>query len=339
MTVHATAERVDAVQVTARERCVPLTALIELTHRCNLRCRQCYVAHDKGPELSTDEVIKLIDQLEAEGTLYLNLTGGEILLRTDIWEIISYARARHFAVGLLTNGNLIDEAAADRIADLGVLFVGVSVYAHRAELHDAVTGVAGSFEASTRALRLLSARGVSARLKCVLMDVNAQHMEDIMRLAADLGVTVQFDPQLSPRNDGNRAPLQFEADENDLREALAKDYRSQTREQFATEPPCSAGRDLASIGPSGTVYPCLQMPLGIGSVRERPFREIWRESEELATLRAFRMSDVEKCTSCMYVERCRPCLGMNLVENQDIAEPASITCRLTRLRGGMPQKS
>ncbi|HOY64046.1 MAG TPA: radical SAM protein, partial [bacterium] len=140
----------------AKRAGLTLSAHFELTRRCNLRCRHCYVCGgDERREMSTEQVFRALDVLADSGTLFVTFTGGEPLVRRDFFEIAERAAEKNFAVRIFTNGTLIDEAAADRIAALNPLEVGISVYGATAETHDGITMSPGSFEksASKRARR------------------------------------------------------------------------------------------------------------------------------------------------------------------------------------------
>ena len=121
----------------ALEHGVPLSVQFDLTYRCNERCVHCYLDHDDHGEMTTAEVKHVLDQLAAEGTLFLIFSGGELLLRKDFFELLAYARELGFDVKLKTNAILMGEREADRIRDLGVRQVQISIYSHRPEVHDA----------------------------------------------------------------------------------------------------------------------------------------------------------------------------------------------------------
>lgn len=331
MTSTATPDAVRLLEAHAREQSIPLNVLLELTHRCNLRCRHCYVDTDREPELTTLEVEELLLQLANAGTLILTLTGGEIMLRPDLVRIINAARQLKFAVRLLTNGTLIDEAAADAIAATHPVDVGISVYGARAETHEFITRIDGSFDTATRAIRLLADRDVSVRLKCVLMRQNMAEYQDIIELARELGATVQFDPHVSPRNDGDTDPLRFRLDHDDLIRVIGEEG-PQTAPGAEDSIMCSAGRDMSSISPSGTIYPCLQLPIPLGSLREQSFQEVWRNSPAAAALRDFRLNQTDKCADCSDLPYCRPCLGLNHVEAGDVRRPAPSSCNAASAR-------
>ena len=143
----------DGLNARAYDACIPLHVSLELTLRCNIRCTHCYnfdrdqPRSESGPELSMAEIRPLLDDLRRAGTLFLSLTGGEAMVHPRFWEIADESAARGFAVTVLSNGTLLTEAACDRLAGYANLWgVSLSVYGARAETHDAVTQVAGSYE-------------------------------------------------------------------------------------------------------------------------------------------------------------------------------------------------
>ena len=128
---------------------IPLSVQVDLTYRCNERCVHCYLDHDDHGEMSTAEIKHLLDQMAEAGVFILTLSGGEIFLRKDFFEILEYARHQlMFCVKLKTNAIMIREPEAARIRDLGVESIQISIYSHRPEVHDAITLVPGSLKRS-----------------------------------------------------------------------------------------------------------------------------------------------------------------------------------------------
>ena len=158
---------------------IPLSVHFDLTYRCNERCVHCYLDHDDHGEMTTGEVQSVLDQLAAAGTLFLILSGGELLLRKDFFDLLAYARGLGFDVKLKTNGILLNARAATRIRDLGVRQVQISIYSHRAEVHDAITKVPGSLARSIDAIRSLKAQGLHVLIANVLMRQNAGRSQPI----------------------------------------------------------------------------------------------------------------------------------------------------------------
>src|ERR1700726_820856 len=110
---------------------IPLSVHLDLTYRCNERCIHCYLDHDDHGEMTTSEIKDLLNQMADAGVFYLTISGGEILMRRDFFDILEYARALTFCIKLKSNGVLIREKEADRILSLGVESVQVSVYSYR----------------------------------------------------------------------------------------------------------------------------------------------------------------------------------------------------------------
>ena len=131
----------------ALELGIPISVQLDLTYRCNERCVHCYLDHDDHGEMNTAEIKHLLDEMAEAGVLFLTLSGGEIFLRKDFFEILEYARALTFAVRLKTNAILVREREAERLRELGVENIQISIYSHRPEVHDAITIGAGIFEA------------------------------------------------------------------------------------------------------------------------------------------------------------------------------------------------
>ena len=135
----------------ALELGIPLSVQLDLTYRCNERCVHCYLDHHDHGEMSLAEIKHLLDEMAEAGVLFLTLSGGEIFLRKDFFEILEYARALTFAVRLKTNAILVREREAERLRELGVENIQISIYSHRPEIHDAITLVPGSLGSLSQA--------------------------------------------------------------------------------------------------------------------------------------------------------------------------------------------
>ena len=181
-----------------------LSVLCELTHRCNLRCRHCFLAvaaPDDAPlacqELDTGAALAVVDELAALGVLYVTFSGGEPLVRADFFDLAAHVRRRRLALRVYTNGTLLTAPAAARLAALHPLAVEISVYAAEPATHDAITGVPGSSAATMVALRRLHALGVRTVCKTPLMAVNAGQVAALATLAEEVGARFQPDTVLT----------------------------------------------------------------------------------------------------------------------------------------------
>jgi MoaA/NifB/PqqE/SkfB family radical SAM enzyme len=262
----------------------PLGAYCELTYRCNWRCVFCYnPRHHDRQALSTSEWVSVVDELHALGVLIVTLTGGEPLAHPGFLEIARAVRDRSLAFRLLTNGSLVTDATAAALAELHPLGVELSLHGARAETHDRATGIPGSFDAFLRGLERLRARGVPLVVKTPLTSLNEAELDDIVALAERWEVPHLLDATLTPRDDGDPAPLAFRAS----REGIEKMYKRVARQGRLPEAGrtpggvnCGLGRVTLAVDPEGDVFPCLQWrhkPLG--NVRDTPLRDLWPSSD------------------------------------------------------------
>jgi MoaA/NifB/PqqE/SkfB family radical SAM enzyme len=176
---------------------VPLGVQLDLTYRCNERCVHCYLDHDDHGEMTTAEIKHLLDELAEAGVFVLTLSGGEIFLRKDFFELLEHARQLMFCVKLKTNAVLIREGEAKRLRDLGVESIQISIYSHRPEVHDAITLIPGSLKRSLDAIRFLKTQGIKVIIANVLMIQNMEDYPGVRALADELGVECTLDPTVT----------------------------------------------------------------------------------------------------------------------------------------------
>jgi radical SAM protein with 4Fe4S-binding SPASM domain len=307
-----------------------------LTERCNLSCSHCYQTGGRVEELSLAEIREVLDEatemLRGWSAAYqltfspsLNVTGGEPLLRKDLFEILHEMRSRDFAIYLLTNGTLIDNEKAMALADLGVRGVQVSIEGPR-EIHDSIRGK-GSFRSACRGVSCLVAAGLQVTLNATLSELNADKFREMVTIASDLGAQRLGFSRLVPSGRGlglvdqmidcNRLREIYQAifslPTNGVEIVTGDPVASQMRDGAATEDcgtvptgGCAAGVSGLTILPDGTVTPCRRLMIPIGNVREDSLREIWANSTVLEQLRD-RESYRGKCGSCPRWASCRGC--------------------------------
>lgn len=143
---------------------VPFSVHVDLTYRCNERCVHCYLDHEDYGEMTTGEIKYLLDQLADAGVFILTFSGGEIFLRKDLFELLEYARRLTFWVKLKTNAIMIREREAERLRELGIESLQISIYSHREEIHDAITLFPGSLKRSLDAIRFLKSQGLKVTI-------------------------------------------------------------------------------------------------------------------------------------------------------------------------------
>jgi AdoMet-dependent heme synthase len=329
---------------------IPLSVQLDLTYRCNERCVHCYLDHHDYGEMTTVEITDLLDQMADAGVFYLTISGGEILMRRDFFEILEYARMRTFCIKLKTNGILIRKKEADRIKALGVESVQISIYSHVPEVHDAITKLPGSLAQSIEAIRRLRAHDIHVIMANVLMVQNVHDYVGVRALAAELGAHFILDPTITPMMDGDRSILSLNVDEEALREV----FRNETLvggniEEFCAPPqgpdenaldmlPCSAGHTACYVSPYGDVYPCVQFPLASGNVRSMRFVDIWRDSTQLNEVRSITLRDMPSCSKCTHGGTCTRCPGLAYLEG-NMRGPSYQDCEKSYARTGIPSEN
>jgi radical SAM protein with 4Fe4S-binding SPASM domain len=318
-------------------RGIPLSVHIDLTMRCNERCIHCYRVVEGRPELTTEELKALLDDVAAAGTLYLTFSGGEIFLRKDLLELVEYARRLHFDVRLKSNALLVTSEVAARLGALGVRQVDISIYSADPAVHDWVTKVPGSLERSLEGAARLRDAGIKVKLNCPLMKQNVGQYKQIRALAERLGVLSGFDPMITAKNDGDTSPVALRISRTELGEVLQDPaLNPQCGTPKATEPasvradlddvPCGASHNACYVSAYGDVMPCVAMPVACGNVRDTPFAEIWRRSPQMLRVRSIRIRDLHTCSSCAASPFCTRCPGQALVETGDLLGPSPANC-------------
>jgi radical SAM protein with 4Fe4S-binding SPASM domain len=316
---------------------VPLSVHIDLTMRCNERCIHCYRVIEQRPELTTAELKALLGDVARAGALYLTFSGGEVFLRTDLFELIEHARGLHFDVRLKSNALLITPEKAARIRKLGVRRVEISIYSADPAVHDWITKVPGSLERSLAGAALLRDAGITVKLNCPLMKQNVGRYKDIRALAEGLGVLWGFDPMITAKNDGDTSPIKLRITRKDVMQVLQdpelnpdfgkrEGCETSSARSDLEDVPCGASHNACYISAYGDVMPCVAMPIACGNVRDEPFAEIWHRSPEMLRVRSIRIRDLHTCSSCTASRFCTRCPGQALVENGDLYGPSPANC-------------
>jgi heme d1 biosynthesis radical SAM protein NirJ len=328
-----------------------------LVRRCNLTCKHCYALsadHDYPNELSKTEVNAVMDDLERFHVPVLILSGGEPLLRPDIFEIAARAKSMGFYVGLSTNGTLIDPPMADRIIEQGFDYVGISLDGLR-ETHDRFRRKQGAFDASLCAVRLLRARGAKVGLRYTMTDMNAADLPALLSMMHDEGVDKFYFSHLNYAGRGNiyrgrdahfaatrgaldrlfdaawyaaceGHPLEYVTGNNDAdgvyllmwAERRLPRWADALRARLQAWGGNASGLDVANIDNEGHVHPdTMWWHHDLGSVRERPFSTIWSDVSEplMAGLKQQPRSVTGRCGSCAHL---RICGGNTRVRSQQV---------------------
>ncbi|MDG4554906.1 MAG: radical SAM protein [Candidatus Competibacter sp.] len=289
----------DTLQRTWREN-ILFSVLVELTYRCNLNCFFCYNdPHLRGVPLGTKQYIRFFEDLRALGTLSLTFSGGEPLARADFFTLGRQARDLGFMVRVKSNGHALNDRLARRLLrEVDPFIVEVSLHGAHPETHDRQTRVPGSFGKLLANLREMRALGLRIKLNSPLTAWNESEIEAMFALADDWGLPIQFDTQITPRDDGDFGPLQIAPSHAGVARLFALQRQRATTHRIDQEPRpadataetigakhCGAGSATVTIDPFGNVYPCVQWRRRVGNLHEQSIQTIWRHSGALAEVR------------------------------------------------------
>ena len=317
---------------------IPAHAVLELTYRCNLRCRHCYIDIPATDELTLLEWQEIIDQLKAAGTIYLLMTGGEIMLRPDFLDIAVYARRHGLIPGFITNGTLITPDLARDIAALKPFSIAISIYGASPATHDAITMVPGSYERTLNGIRLLVNLGMPVLVQTIAMKTNLAELSRIKELVEALGARASIIVGMAPAKSGADYPFRYEPDTEEL---IACGWRPENEASSIGHGPglCKAGKGMCSVSPNGDVFPCIMFPLKLGNLKRTKFEIMWRlePCAELRYLRSMRRTDLSACEKCDLAAYCQRCMGIAYLESGYLQGPSSSGCRQAETRWRLNQ--
>ena len=317
-----------------------------LIRRCNLTCKHCYsisTDRDFPGELNTAEIFAVMDDLKRFRVPVLILSGGEPLLRPDLFEIARRAKSMGFYVGLSSNGTLIDAANIDRIAECDFDYVGVSLDGIGAT-HDKFRQMPGAFAASLQGIRLCRDLGLKIGVRFTMTQDNAQDLPELLRLVEDEGIDRFYFSHLNYAGRGNKnrsddaqhrltrwaMDLLFDTCLDYQQRGLHKEFTSgnndadgvyflhwvhqrypqqaaNIRARLVQWGGNSSGVNVANIDNLGNVHPdTMWWHYSLGNVRQRPFSEIWMDLSDplLAGLKQFPRSVSGRCGECRHFDIC-----------------------------------
>lgn len=326
---------------TCSESLVPMQATLELTYKCNERCSHCYLASyvdekDGRKPFTLPEWKNALDQLADAGSLLLVLIGGEAMMHPHFWEISEYAAQKNFALSLITNGLLMDDKAADRIADLGFFNVTVSLYSTFPETHDRMTNRKGSHFRTMSAIERLLMRNVMVGINCLLTNQNIDSCFSLEEWALKKGIQIRFDPLVTAKSDGSLGSLVTRAS-NDQLLNFYREQKMRGRSPTPTEagleddPVCNAGRGKCAIDVYGNLLTCLEVRDELGSLRDHSFTTLWN-SEKANQLRGLKNKELQFEYSCGDGLFCDHCPGMSHTETGDARKPVPFLMEVAQIK-------
>ena len=311
------------------ERTYPLRMVAwELTRNCNLACVHCRASATYGPhdgELSTGECKKIIDDIAGFSTPTVILTGGEPLMRPDLFDIIEYGQSKGLRMVIAVNGTLVDEGVAARLKASGIRRVSLSIDGKDRQGHDSFRAVEGSFDSVVNAARIFLETGLPFQVNTTVTALNVDGIDDIYFLARSLGAAAWHIFLLVPvgRGKGLKGKELSAGDyEEVLRHLRGIEKRNELEMKVTCAPHyyrivsedggrpqsagCLAGKSFMFISHRGHAQPCGYLELDCGDVRTDGVKRVWEESGIFRGLRDL-SSYRGKCAACRYIRICGGC--------------------------------
>lgn len=316
----------------------------EITRRCNLKCVHCRSSSEleakEHPDFSFDEAKRVLDDIASYASPVVVLSGGEPLLREDVFDIAAYGTKKGLRMCMATNGTLVTEEIAKKIKESGIQMVSLSLDGSTAAVHDNFRNVPGAFDGTINATRIFKENGIKFLINSSFTKRNQDEIPKLCKLAKELGATAWYMFMIVPTGRGEdimeelisaedyeellKWHYEMEKNEDDMlvRPTCAPSYYrvvlQQAKEQgdeferrtlqFSTggSKGCLAGQLISLIDVDGNVLPCSYFPKSAGNIREKSFKDIWEKSELFLDLRDFKAYK-GRCGACEYVNVCGGC--------------------------------
>lgn len=280
---------------------------IETTSRCNLHCLHCYADAEptQVPDLSTEEIKRLIDEAADIGCKKIQFTGGECTLRGDLKDLIEYARLRKFEfIEIFTNGTLLTEPMIKYFAYSGIN-VAMSVYSYRPETHDFITGVKGSFEKTLNSLKFLLAYDVPTRCATTAMKQNEDELDETSYYLQHLGVQSRFPDPVRPTGRGcgmEKWPQKYGL--KTIKTAPNFVANKEFYERSISQNSCWFGK--VAITNEGDILPCVFARDQIaGNIKDQSLKSIVENN--IFKFWNLTVDKIETCKDCEYRYLCHDC--------------------------------
>ena len=313
----------------------------EVTRSCNLNCAHCRAAANCGPysgELSTDKCFKLIEEIAAVSSPVIILTGGEPLLRPDIFEIAAYGTNKGLRMVMATNGTLVTPAVVRKMLESGIKRVSISLDGRDAQSHDAFRQEKGAFAGAMAGIEALKNAGMEFQINTTITSVNLDQIKDILALTKNIGAAAHHIFLLVPTGRGKDlagqaitaadyektlmwfhqesmgceiqlkatcAPHYFRIMHQHKNKGVAPNKKAGSHFHESTRG-CLGGISFCFISHVGQVQPCGYLELDCGNVKKKCFANIWEKSEVFRNLRDYSKYG-GKCGRCEFIKVCGGC--------------------------------
>ncbi|MBW2646699.1 MAG: radical SAM protein [Deltaproteobacteria bacterium] len=269
------------------QKFVPKWIAWEVTEKCNLRCIHCRASSDLSApsgDFTTQESFKLLEDIASYCKPVLVLSGGEPLLRKDIFDIAKHGTELGLRMAMATNGVLVTDKRVAKMKEAGIRICSLSLDGSTAEIHDNFRQQKGAFKAVIRAAECFRRNNMEFLINSSFTRRNQHDIENIYKLAKKIGAKAWYMFMIVPTGRG-------------------EDILS---ELITSSKGCIAAQSICFIDCFGNVNPCSYFPVSAGNIKKTPFKEIWENSQLFNDLRSFDKYK-GRCGKCEYISVCGGC--------------------------------
>ncbi len=347
----------------------------ELTYRCNERCVHCFnpgASHVEGDksfrkvdEVETKKIFETLDKLKSLGVFRMLLTGGELFLRKDLFEILHYINKLRISYTIFTNGTLLDEKKIKKISSFYPSRVELSIYSSKAEDHDDITRLKYSWLKTVKSAKLFKKYNITTSLKMIAMKNTINDVKNFEKFCDENDFEYSVDHSMSPGVDGNSFPIKnlLPKAKDLIMESLRPSSplyvgtiekpKNYDPKNHIGEPVCGAGRHTMNITSEGNISPCNSLPLTYGNIKNDNIDEIWKNSsvgkkekakynkekslsgsgsEKLSSWQGVARGDYDVCGDFKRCGWCQKCPGLAYLETGSELKPSTTNCRNSAAR-------
>lgn len=309
-----------------------------MTYACNLKCKHCYLGNDINnvqTYFTFERARKVIDQLDQIGVIEINFTGGELFANKDALRIIEYACSKNFIINILTNGTLVTEEIINKLTELPISGVRISMYGMK-EFHDNFVGVKGAFDKSLQTLiRLNEKKKNFCAASSVVTKESIDSLLQLRHLLEKSGIRHRLTPMIFPTTYGDLSPTELRISE----EEIVNLFEEGVFEYSGSS--CNSGISRLRINPYGEVNPCeLFRDVSFGNIFEKSMEEILQsDTRKVWISNVQQQMKLSECRNCSIRKYCPRCLGVSYLETGDLKKKTEGLCVMARAKARSMKKN
>ena len=323
----------------------PLSGVFELTNRCNLSCRMCYVNQPAGSrlveqELSASKWLSLAHEAVDNGMVFLLLTGGEVFLRPDFFDIYEPLTRLGVVLSIFSNATLITDSIAKRLGEAPPSSTEITLYGATATTYEAITGVKGSYARCCDGIEALLENKIPLGLKTTITKQNVGELEAMRSMAQNWGISFYSGWLLSDRRDSGCSDvencrlsisdsIEFEKKNTAQTSVTENEFIQNQHNDNTVNFYCLAGKSSFVITPMGEMNVCVDLPLPAVRPLEIGFKTAWEKVHKFVVSAPPPSTD---CLACNIKDYCPRCPAWSWLENNTLTDPVPYLCNLAQMR-------